>query len=637
MSGVSFNVGQLAGGMQCLNEENAKGLNKFVDRIRVAEGERKRKVEEDGKALLYTIIALAILATIAAAGAATLLAYSGGPSNAHLFYTGIALGIVSLLLIGGVIYRKLDADKFKITEQVKVTEAAIVPVSEKEIVQEMEECEKENVAFVMKELQPEQRQKLFKHICEAYVTKEGEPQPLTDKQKKVLSVVAQYPEELEQVPFEGSRDLAREILREIAPEKRDACENLISKLVKCVGAPEQSDIEILIQSPEAVAEQMLANVYSPEQLQALFVAMNFKQQARFLKTVADSVAQMGNDKASEKESIRHYVEPLLRSAINENFIRIISGAEPADEAAKKEFEEATLLLTELARWPIEIAQLIYLSGNRDLLSKPRLIDLIYSQMDKTNSQEIFIKHVADHLPENHSMDEWINNHIDNKWGSLPVPTMLIYARKPVELVNAMRALNGDHPKMYTDVIINQMTPKQFMAFLEAEKAGNNKSFVERMLNMLLAIKKGSADGHAESAVVDYFIKHPHDFKPILLDNDKIGNEDVRAALALDLLEKMDAHAEEIIKNLDNTPVPGYRYFNWLINYLVMNTKAEVSQTRARLVARFRHAPQFVKSRDFLTIFGVPIVFWGKPLKTEGPEWDNFERIAQTKEKAGVWQ
>ena len=115
-------------------------------------------IQTDRGNCTYLCVTLVVLAVIAAAGAATLIAFSGGPTNAQFFYTGVALGVVAVGFTGWAIGLIADSIRHR-NEQNKIADKVKNdPVPDKTILEEMEKPEvtREQIEYALRNF-PEER------------------------------------------------------------------------------------------------------------------------------------------------------------------------------------------------------------------------------------------------------------------------------------------------------------------------------------------------------------------------------------------------------------------------------------------------------------------------------------------------
>ncbi len=85
--------------VQVTEEQEPRKIQAYVNRYVRLESARNSAIRVKNRDRNYTVIVAVALALIAAAGAASLIATSGGPTNMLAFYGGVASGVLSLGLI----------------------------------------------------------------------------------------------------------------------------------------------------------------------------------------------------------------------------------------------------------------------------------------------------------------------------------------------------------------------------------------------------------------------------------------------------------------------------------------------------------------------------------------------------------
>jgi len=644
----NLTFGILAGG------PDHKGVLKYAQEVGLHDAKRKVAIKNDGKKCTCTSVVFALLAVLSAGGAATLIAFSGGPNNAILFYSGVALsatfvGITTWLIV--IIARSI---KHRKVQNEKVAQLVTKPVEKQDALTEMEKPEvtKQQISVALKHFSIEQRQDFIAYVQESYFP-EAEKKELTEQQEKVLAALADCRKDLLKLDSKIKRGFALQMLKHIDPAILNKKIELHALLFKRTGAPLQSDqheLQIFARHPEAVA-RLAQNQkdFTIDIVKDIFGAMINSQKTLFLKTIANDFAKWGEGHDSEKEKLKQIIAPCIKSTFSDELIAVITKGEPEDDAAKAEYGHAKTLITELARWPEICADRIFLSNDKKDLSNDKkdvailtehtVLNSLYSAMDATQ-KETFVSYAAEKLPQDFECAVLITIYAQ---GKIDLPEMIqhVLAKKHEMLAKAWDKLNADGRAAQSAInIVKLMSHEDQDDFLETIRIENirtphsyQKHFADVFLKSLVADRKAITKDHC---VVLFFMKHPSEFKTLVLDNQLIDkNMQVRAQLALDLLEKMDTDSEKVLLTMDSSE-KGYPFFNCLVNKLVDETKDAFYKigniTRDRLVARFMYSKKHTIEEARNTA-----VFRGSEykMKADGPEWENFKRIAETQRDA-VW-
>jgi hypothetical protein len=645
---------------------NGKGLKIYADQVGSLDNTRKVAIQHDGKNCTCTSFVLGMLAIIVAAGAATLIAFSGGPSNATLFYTGIALGVAFVglttwLLV--VISRSIQHRKAQ-NELVANLTGKVVP--EKNVLAEMEkpEATAEQVHSALRCFPTQQRQAFFEYIYSTYFSVEASRGPLTEEQKKILTEVAKFPADVAKLNFENlNRDFALHMLASIKPDVIDKSSSgggleLVTKLFEKVGPPKtvrvekkqqllSEEVKIFARHPRTIAMgvQTKSDLFTPNLARAIFGQMETGQKTLFLKTLSEDFAKLTDDKLAEMGKIEQVARYCAFDVFSKEFVAQFSGPiDPDNQEAVASYAQAEALLEQLAKWPRFMAERFYLQRAAALSGNPTLINALYRKMDQDQQNE-FINYAATNLAADFDCAYWINAYAkgkDSKGIDLPDPTKRIFAKMPAAMGKAMATLDdaqsAGRATQSAAGIILLMSIETRVAFLEAEKSANQEAFAKRMTEEILRPAQNKLSDLTENHIaVAYFKRNPKEFRELVLLNKQLGDEKARALIALKLLEKMNGNAETVIRVMDDGS-KGFPYFNYLVNILVDRMKVldlnknPPGDAEAKLVARFNFAPIMAETRKKVIFFGG--LEW--KLKDYGPDWHNFEQIAAGQQN-NVWK
>lgn len=610
VSKFHIKVAQLAG-----NDERP-GLSKHITQLDLTNKNKQDRLSKENTALAVWEVAFAVLFAIAAAGALTFFICTPLSSAAVNYATGAVLSALALGLIALGIWKYYHTQKLNKEVEEKFDAEVNGDVPEKVILRDMHKDNVDNIQGALEQFSADQRKGFFQYIYDEYypVLEDGdvtEPQPLTDEQKKVISVLAKFPQTLARIDIpEMKREFALEILKNI---ESDVHEEYIAKLFQCVGEAKPEEAAIFARHPKAIAAREIVKGQVSKDLQAILTAMDDGERAIFLQKITDEKLNT--------VAIRSCVRLCVDLSLTDQFIELISTGEREDEKAKANYEKARLLLKQLGRWPVEMAERIYLSQDEDLLEKRNFINAAHAEMNP-EAKAAFVKHAVEHLSKDHDCADWINYYVEGKIGMLPLPTMLIYIQRPLEMARAMKKINNGDAMQRTNAILDGMSTEQWVAFLEAEKQVSRETFAERVVGL----------GHiSKENRVAYFSKHPEDFKTYILDTKRL-NQDEKLVLAIQILEQMGERAEEIIASgaFKGSFITGYDVFNTFTNKLVELTQGEVTPERNKLIARFRHAAQWKDAQG---------MHLGKvKMDAPGGRWSKFYELAgDTPEDKGVWK
>jgi hypothetical protein len=637
------------------------GITKYANEIGRINATRTVAIKNNGKNCVCLSVALSLIAMIAVGCAATLIAMSGGPSNALLFYTGVAFGGLALGLsmwIIGVSVKSVMARKEQ-NKAVKTLKHKEVP--EKEVLLEMEKATSQQIVEALKTFSAEQRQGFIQHVDDSYFSQENNKKELTEEQKKVLSVFAHYPPDLYEIDTATlSREFALHLLAHINPNVLDLGKGkgteLMSRLFLKVGVPklvkqhkqEVPDPEEIVsfsRHPRVIARlaQNQEATFTPELVRAIFSPMDINQKTLFLKTLADDISKLASSKNSEKETIVKVVTGCIFDAFSADFVahfnKVIA---PEDQEAVAAFNQAEALLEQLAKWPdlvaLPVLFLLHKSNGKEPTNCTGLLNALYEKLG--NRQDTFIHHAANNCSPDFNCAYWINKYAADPTSNMPSVLKRLFARLPVQMARATGHLDDArterHALAKADEIFVLMNAEDKIAFLNEEKLNKKGSFKQRMTKKLKEFQTSSS-WTQQDHVVTYLRQNPAEFKELVLENEELGNHQARATLALNILEHIGQGAEQVINVMDNGSI-GFPYFNFLANMLIDQTKDldlnrnPVRETRARLIARFKYAPKMALTRDKKLVWGG--AEW--KLKADGSEWENFKQIAANEQK-NVWK
>jgi len=665
---LDITLNMLAGG----NDLN--GIPTYKNQLNTHRKAADLTMKSEGSVCTCNSVVLALLAILAAAGCATLLAYSGIPISVDLklFIPGVLLGTASLGLTIWLIVVIIRSIQHRNAENEKVMNLASGKVSNEKLLAEMhkEETTREHIRCAMKQFTPEQRKELMAWVHKEYFPQN--PQPLTENQKKVLSAFADFPADLLDYDIAGAnREFVLNILANINPaiinQGEGKGEQLVLELFNKAEIPQnEEEVKIFAKHPIAIAQLAIKPEFTKEIIVELYDLMNVEQKTQFLNKAGDDITDLkildanpeSPTKTGKAQKLIHnkIVGPCIKRTFTREFNEQFVLTENPSQEERTKLEKSTALLQQIARYPTRAAQRIYASNDNRILGDVSMINALYAEMTP-GDREAFINHAAVQLnklnPRNtyhaHCMNDFAQNNT-----ALPEPTQKIFAKTPAAMGFTISRLHSDGATplalQKADEIFDMMTPEDQAVCLDAkaeywetEKKNHPQNFAAKMTAMLQA-HQAQRDSILETSIpVVYFKRNPQDFREFVLRNVGLGNEAVRGSLALGLLEKMNDRAEAVMKIMDDG-YPGYPFFNYLTNMLVDETGLmadrtprnlathPVSPSLQKLVARFRFAPQMADSRKKINAFGAA---WA--LKPENaPEWNNFRNIARNKPD-DVWR
>lgn len=600
---------------------NLAHLDAFGPALKGSAAEAALRASQESTHRKCHIAVMAALSLIAAAGAAALIIYSGGPAQFEFFASGATLGAMA----GGlIIWTAIDSVRScRRQQEAKIAHKQVAekPVSSEEVLGAITPASPENKAKTHAILTDDQRKELVDTALKAYFA--AGHTPTGDEQVTLLSFLTpQYTLSSEQlgqilpicltkIESESDAEIKTRIAQ-MSPEQRAA----LHEHIMATYFP-QTPIEL------SEAQKKVLDALDPTTFTSIFTGMiNSMTPERFtcmpLVYQTTFLQQLDTDK--HYETAKQIIHKLLTPEFADLFGETLS-------------PEQVNLLSQIGRWPTLAAMAIYASP---ACVKNIFINHLYNKLDKT-PQAAFVKYVVDNLARQEKEDVVTNfSFIIETTASQTPPklaqaTVEIMARVPTQMASVCIERGGSSKYLgIIDQIIQAMSPEAKSTFMNEcvallARTGDYSARVQALI-------KDSAVPLSLDIAANFLKVYFKHFKEIVLESNNLGSETQRSTFALTLLERMNEDAKVVIQYM-NKGIKGYPYYNYLTNMLMEEAKgagnpSSLSDSRQKLIAHFANTT--VDEGYLINVTRNTIVFWigdQWKLKPEGPAWDNFRAIA----------
>lgn len=596
------------------------------------------------------VIALAVLTLIAGALAATLIAFSGGPSNLQLFLPGVVFGTVALSLTAWAIFGVLKSlkDQRKAEAELSACQSEVVSLDRVFSSLKNPTTSEEQIQQVLTNFSEQQRLEFIKNLRDsAFLIPLYKKEELSEGDKRLVIVIAKHfiddlnklkkmDQSVEELK-DGCRDFSFLVLENI-PENT-ASEKLQNWVEFAPNSEEEN--KIYARHPEALAVlvQNQPEKFTTKTAASIYSCMNSDlSKAKFLERLKTDHLTLTQEKLTlneEKPELDQKLQAIQKVA--EACVSISLNVDFGNVFSKENQENISLgssaLLAQLARWPELTGKFLYL--NYELQKNPGFVEDLYAKMDAEDKDKmvnyvagVVIPDLITNVPSSSqksysALTEQIKNiiaHYARKTLPLPEPTLRIYAKFP-QLLGTVATQpfpneTMEAGKIFASIVAKMNPEQKYQYFI---RKGSEPKRLEEMMKIhlkgLMQIPKGKQQEGFNVPAVRYLMEHPKEFSKYVLSDKLEADNKLCVKFALDLLEYLQAFevkvgdkktnaAEAIIFFVDSATPVGRPNFVSLINTLIkeaetLGSEKNVSQTRGTLMARFMQAPNVKAAKKLL--------------------------------------
>ncbi len=588
-------------------------------------------------------ICLAILGTIAvitAAGAATLIATSGG---AFSFYGGIVLSTTTVGLMvwmAVVIVRTKNHNKSKNTEYKRITQEHVDYAA----IANALLMNAEGAKVVVPRMPAEHLQDFFGRL----------PEEETDQKSAILSALAAHEgfaslevasqfTILDRIPQEESTasvaKLGDEEYFALLMDKKFGSDNY-PKAYRAVfandaklatGTPEQiytyfsrlkgddrtvacnrlkvrhfilieyayrlpdnesSNVNVhfvIAQRPDGFANYVIQKDCTPERIAQTVNQMNGQQKAAFLKDLANNLTDEVTPELHPK------IQDIIESVVTESMRQGLNGISVDDR---------DILIEQLVRWPQFIAKAVH---SYKLWDSLEMLDALWTKMGEPQKLEC-VTSLADSITGVKPTDRAVANRwetcINQYLNFTPELFLGAMARMPASFALVTKELGAAHPQVTKARTLISIEDRNnyFETLCEIEQgSGAYKELVERELAEAIQMEGDERRKYlAKSGIVPSLAQKEVGhikFRAYIVDKSKDRSiERYRHEFALDIFELMGKSAMPLISSLDTGRWFGYDRYTSMLEILVIQEleNPKLSESRKELCRQFARAPQYHK-------------------------------------------